>query len=301
MSENNIELNLNKTNEEYIYEWEQELRVSKKSEKTIRQYVNVLSRFSRFLGNKSFINVFRKDIIDFINNDKLKESTAKNLIMYIKIFYNWMCNPDVGYMGKSPISKTIPIKIPKRDRNYLSIEEYEIIKSYLKKQLNYKKSRTHYMLFTLAFATGLRASELVALKVEDIDFENDCLNTIGKGNKERTVGFKWSATVSIKNYLQLNKITTGYIFPKEINNIYAGHITSGCFNKLCENISKRTKIHLYPHLERHGHAVAYLDAGGSMEVLQEQYGHEKIETTLIYGQIRKNRQLKEAHEFAPDI
>jgi site-specific recombinase XerD len=285
-------------NQRHIYEWVEELKTANKSPQTIKGYVTIIQQFSNFI-NKTFLEVDRADIVRFLGYKNVKPVTKQNRQSHISTFYNWMV--EVGYVEKHPLPKWITIEVPERDRKYLTIEQFKEIKLFLKQQLNYKKGRQHYMLFILAFSTGLRASELVKLQVEDFNFEKNYLKTIGKGDKERTVGFHANLANNILRYLSKNGIETGYIFPKDKNNIEAGHITAGAFNKVCKTISDGTGIHLYPHLERHGYAMAFLDKPGtSLEVLKEQFGHKKTQTTMIYGKANKERLLRETNQSSPD-
>lgn len=310
----NINLILVKSNEEYIYEWIESLRSNDYPDTTLKSYLDMLNRFSKFI-KKSLTQADRKDIIKFINSINHRDAsksvtidTKRNRMMFIKQFYNWMTEEEQQYVEKHPITSTIKIKgtkIDKQekvDKHFLKIENAKIVNQYLKKQLNYRKSKTHYVLFNIAYGTGLRASELVNVRVENIDFASITPNikVLGKGRKPRVVSMSQDLANLILHYLDLNKIESGYIFPSHNQ---TGHIIPGTFNKVCKQIQKGTGIYIHPHACRHGYAATVIAKGMEPLDLQGLLGHESFKTTEKYFDIlnAKERLLKAGFKFAPKI
>jgi site-specific recombinase XerD len=311
MSEN-IKVEIDKINNEYICQWIEDLRENNYPPTTIKSYFIMMLQFSRFI-KKSLLEVDRKDIIKFMNNINVKDNisinTKRNRMMFVKMFYNWMTDDEQQYMERHPINKTIKIKGQKIDKeekinkHFLKIENVQLINKYLKKQLNYKKSKMHYVLFNMAYGTGLRASELVSVKVEDIDFASftPTIKVIGKGRKPRLAVMSQELTNLILNYLDYNHIKSGYIFPSFHNE--NKHITPGCFNKICERITKDTGIYIHPHACRHGYTANAIAEGIDPLDLQGLLGHESFKTTENYFDILNatDRLKKAGFKFAPKI
>jgi integrase/recombinase XerD len=151
----------------------------------------------------------------------------------------------------------------------------------------------------LLYSTGLRISELVNLRLSDLQMESGCLRCIGKGNKERMVPMGRSAVASVEEYVRkarqslLREKTSPYVFL----NRFGGRMGRiGFWKKLSEYGRKAgLRLKLKPHMLRHSFATHLLERGADLRSVQLMLGHADISTTQIYTHVVKER-LKEVYK-----
>jgi len=155
----------------------------------------------------------------------------------------------------------------------------------------------------LLYSSGLRVSELVNLKLQDVDLNEDIVRAFGKGSKERVIPLGEFAKESLYEYiykyrgLMLKKYNNDYLF---LNN-HGNQMTRQGFFKIIKAIAKEKGINkeISPHTLRHSFASHLLKYGADLRTIQELLGHSDISTTQIYTHIT-NQKLKENYkEFHP--
>lgn len=155
----------------------------------------------------------------------------------------------------------------------------------------------------LMYATGLRVSELVNLKLHNIDFDMAIVRTFGKGNKERIVPIGDYALDSLKEYIinyrdgMFKKNINDYLF---LNN-HGNKLTRQGFFKIIKKQAetKNIKTEFSPHTLRHSFATHLLDYGADLRTIQELLGHSNLSTTQIYTHISKEKLKKNYENFHP--
>lgn len=155
----------------------------------------------------------------------------------------------------------------------------------------------------LMYATGLRVSELINLKMQDIDFSQDIIRTFGKGSKERVIPIGDYAKEYLEKYIyeyrgsMLKKENTEYLF---LNN-HGKQMTRQGFFKIIKKIAKEKGINkeLSPHTLRHSFASHLLKYGADLRTIQELLGHSDISTTQIYTHITNEELKKNYEDFHP--
>lgn len=157
----------------------------------------------------------------------------------------------------------------------------------------------------LLYATGVRASELVKLKADDIDFESRTLKVLGKGSKERVVPFGKSAREYLIRYRDRVRpwwVAAGAKSGKSASaNFFltskGKHLTRQELWTLVRRTAAKAGIGkgLYPHLFRHSFATHLLENGADLRALQEMLGHSDVTTTQIYTHVDRAR-LKRIHQ-----
>ena len=153
-------------------------------------------------------------------------------------------------------------------------------------------------MFELLYACGMRVSEIVDLKLADIDFDEGLIRFIGKGNKERITPIGDSAKDYLGKYIRAAR----YNLEKErkSENVFLNRnglkLTRQGFWKILKKYAGKANVskNLYPHLFRHSYATHMLERGADLRIVQELLGHSSISTTQIYTNINK-KHVKETY------
>ena len=267
------------------------------SKNTIESYKIDLNRFVEYF-NDCDINSIKiddlKDYIKHLSEINLNKLSISRNISCLKSFYKFLNiekiidnNPsDLLYMPK--LSKKLP--------NTLTEDEVDkLLDIELKDAYSYRNKA----MLEVLYATGLRVSELVNLKMENIDFELDIIRTFGKGNKERVIPIGEYA----RYYLDLYLNNYRYELIKHGNNEYVflnnhgNNMTRVGFFKIIKSIASEKGINkeISPHVLRHSFASHLLKHGADLRTIQELLGHSNVSTTQIYTHI-SNEELKENYK-----
>ena len=236
-----------------------------------------------------------------------KESTINRRYSALNQFFRFEVNE--SRLQENPMDRIERVSSKRVLPDVLSEEEVEKILSYVRNSVNIgseskkKKSLRTACLVEVLYATGMRVSELITLKLSDLRLSRRILNVIGKGNKQRIIPITLRAhdiIVKWMNYIPDNSV---YLFPSYGIN---GHITRDSVNKLLVDISLNTNIdrkRLTPHKLRHAFATHIMNRGADLRVVQELLGHSSISTTEIYTHVLDTRLidlLKKSHPLSKD-
>lgn len=174
-------------------------------------------------------------------------------------------------------SKITKIPYPKAEKKLPKIIESE----YLKKQIMKIDNLKHKAIIMLGFSCGLRVSEVINLKIEDIDSKRMIINIRNaKGRKDRIVVLSELMLETLRDYYKKYK-PKEYMFNGQFSAIYSA--------KSCNQIVKKYIGKQYHfHLLRHSHATTMLESGVDMTLIQKLLGHNNIKTTQIYGHVSTN-------------
>ena len=289
------------SNYDIITEYELYLKVEKKySINTINTYITNISSFSEFV-NKNFKNVEEEDIKKYLihlNKNNISEKSVANKISSLKSFYKYLIIEKIT--SKSPLDKIELPKIKKTLPKALSIEEVNIL---LNIPLNDKFDYRNKAMIELLYATGLRVSELVNLKLNNINFDQEYLKTMGNGSKERIVPIGEYAMYYLKYYI--DNYRNDFLRDKESEYIFISNqskkMTRQTFFLLLKKIAKKEGIKTYfsPHTLRHSFATHLLRYGADLRSIQELLGHSSISTTQIYTHVEKEKVKEEYKNFHP--
>ena len=264
------------------------------SQNTIDAYRRDLSDFLEFCELKGVENVQKIERTHIngyfllIHEKKLSPTSVMRKTASLRGFFKWLCANEI--CEKNPALTLEPPKIPKKLPKVMTIEE-------INKILSENLSKKEKVIVELLYGCGLRVSELVNLKLNDIDVNSKYLRCVGKGSKERIVPIGSLALKAIKNYqkerdfiLQKTRKTTKYfLLTNEAKNITRQEVYTfihGLGEKIHKSIS--------PHTLRHSFATHLLENGADLRVVQELLGHSDVSTTQLYTHISKKR-LKEVY------
>lgn len=275
------------------------------SENTLKFYKIDLNQFTNFLCIQKYtINVIEidKEILrQYIQNlSKLKPKSLKRKIATLKVLFNYLEFEDILLIN--PFRKLrIKIKEEKRLPNALSLLEIKGIFTTAYKNLtndkNSKLQLNYYYrdiaILELLFATGIRVSELVSLKINDINFKLGTIRVIGKGNKERLLYVGNKETIVAletysKFYFDLIKSSGGYFFINRVGSQLSTQSVRGIVKnyRFKAGIEKRVT----PHMFRHTFATLLLENDVDIKYIQSFLGHSSIITTQIYTQVNRVKQ-----------
>ncbi len=264
------------------------LRIERKmSNNTVESYMYTLNKLEKE-SKKDLILSSKSDLKNILIDNK-KSEKAKSLNHEITIIRKFF-----AYYNKESVVKDIDLlKLEKALPKYLTKEEVErLLNIPLITPLDYRNKA----MLELIYATGLRVSELVNLKVNDIDFEMCTLRVLGKGNKERIVPIGSVALKYNKIYIEeyRSKILKNNIIDEIYPNNFGRKMTRNGFNYILNELKKKCDIKAYltPHVLRHSFATHLLIGGADLRSIQLLLGHENINTTNIYTHI-VNRELKD--------
>jgi len=259
------------------------------SKNTVSSYKNDISSFLSWLNKKqiNYQQVSGKNINEFISNlfnSGLKSSSINRKISSIKHFYL--------FLSKKKIIKYSPadeIETPKQEKYLpISMSEDEVERLLSSPNSNRSIERRDKAMIEILYATGMRISELVNLKLTDVDFNRSVLKVFGKGSKERLVPYGEKAAEALDIYLRDRKRS-------DSKNVFLSNrgsqITRGAFWQRIKIYIKREnlKSSISPHTLRHAFATHLLNRGADLRSVQILLGHSDLSTTQIYTHIAKQR------------
>ena len=272
------------------------------SKNTILSYRRDLEKYIHYLKDyniNSLSQTVRKNISDFMFS--LKDgglsavSIARNLVA-IKVLYRFLVRERI--LTTDPSSLLDSPKLWKKIPDVLSGLEVEALLE--APDLKTARGLRDKAILELMYATGLRVSEAVNLKTQDVNFDVGFLRCIGKGAKERIVPLGKESIQAIKKYLEEARPKLArsgredtFLFLSRLGK----KISRQSFWKLVKHYAKlaRIKKNIRPHTLRHSFATHLLERGADLRSVQEMLGHADISTTQIYTHIDKNR-LKMIHK-----
>ena len=259
------------------------------SPNTIDAYRRDLYNFAE--GVESLEKVDRITINSYIRTLKERQLAPTSVIRKVaslRGFFKWTTSMNI--LEKNPASTLEQPKVPQRLPKVVSLKEIE-------EMLHSDLTPLEEVIMELLYSCGLRVSELVNLKLNDIDLASKYVRCFGKGSKERIIPFGKKALETIKNYLpQRELILKKY----NLNSKKLLILENGRFinrQDVYTLIHKRGKaIHknISPHTLRHSFATHLLENGADLRVVQELLGHSDVSTTQLYTHISKKR-LKDVY------
>lgn len=259
------------------------------SDKTISWYKLSFDKFLDFHkgGITSVDQITTENLREFLYHGRIEKNwsvaTFMNYHKGLSAFLNWSVGRN--YIRENPIRKIekpkaetrLPRRIPKQDA--IRILEYA-----RNMRCTYRYERTrNQAAFGLMIYAGLRANEMLSLKVADIDVENKTLHiNRGKGAKDRVVPICNTLRIMLEEYVRerrrLGKDCVNFLTSAQHDQPF----TYNGLKKVVDVIKKRTKIQFTPHTLRHTFATLMLEGGCDIFSLSKMMGHSDIKTTTIY-------------------
>ena len=264
----------------------------------LRQHLESLSLWLDKQRGKMLVQATTDDLGDFLasrKKDGLEASSLRIVAVAMKVFFRYLLargfiesDPAEPLLSPRPIAH-LPDTLNARDVQQLieSVDGSETL------------DLRDRVILELLYAAGLRVSELVTARLEELDIQKGVLRVTGKGNKTRLVPVGSAAREAIEQYLALGR-------PKLVSKKTGSHIILSRLGKplTTERIRQILKVrtmatgmekNVYPHLLRHSFATHLLENGADLRVIQELLGHADISTTQIYTHVDQ-KHLKGVHK-----
>lgn len=275
------------------------------SDNTLLSYKRDLVNFFRYLEKRkinSIQSVTRQAVSSFMLSEKdrgLSANSVSRELACLKSFFKFLVRED---KVKEDITSVIESpKLWKRLPSTLTLDEVEsLLKAPNARELRGARDKAS---LELMYATGMRVSELINLKMNDLNMDVGFVKCFGKGGKERIVPFGKKAKETISRYLVKSR---PHFLKKKVSNALfltklGRSMSRQTFWKTIKKYAKETGIKkkITPHSLRHSFATHILERGADLRVVQEMLGHSDISTTQIYTHINKDRLKSIHHKFHP--
>lgn len=286
------------------------------SDNTARTYAGLLGKFTAWAAKQKLTDWKQVELhhlmafLQFERERQLKnapENSPRRLsseslyleIAALRAFYKFAENEKI-----LPLNIAENLSLPRRwKRLPKALTNSEIDKLLAPEQPESKETVRDQAILELAYASGLRLSELKNLRLEQLHLEAAFINVIGKGNKERVVPVGKKAVEALNRYLEGAR--PKFVTPKSPANVFlTSRGTPFAAVTLWLRIKNRVRYagvsrNITPHMLRHSFATHLLEHGADLRVIQELLGHANISTTEVYTHVAGNR-LREIHrKFHP--
>jgi integrase/recombinase XerD len=275
------------------------------SANTVSAYRRDLIKFEAFAKKRKLAleAVSRDDLVDFLAGlyrEKLESRTVARQLVTLRNFFRYAQIQDL--IATDPSANLESPKIRRSLPGYLRLEEVERLLT--QPDANAALGLRDRAMLEVLYSTGLRVSELVGLRVGDLDSKAGCVRCIGKGDKERIVPVGRKALAMVEKYLeqarpellrQAKALNSAALF---VNNRGVALSRVGVW-KILSGYGRRAglRVALTPHMLRHSFATHLLERGADLRSVQLMLGHADISTTQIYTHVVEERlkQIYKAH------
>lgn len=274
---------------------------------TVLNYMNDIAEFCDYLKSKKFngitrvtVNIARYYLMEL--NKLYKPTSVSRKLSSLRAMYRFFVAE--GYVSVNVFNE---VSAPKHDKllpKQLYVDEIEAMFDSI--DCSNAIGMRNYCLLELLYDTGMRVSELVGLKLTDIDFRSDFIVIFGKGKKERTVPFIKALKSAVRDYIEFSRpillMKNKESHPDELLlNSRGGALTDRGVRVILDEITSKTaeNIKVHPHMIRHSFATHLLNGGADLRSVQSLLGHVNLSTTQIYTHVSKEQLIAEYNKFHP--
>ena len=283
----------------YIDEYLEYLHVIKKhSDNTVINYKVDLCEFLEFI-NKNILSIDKEDInnyLEYLYKNGVNKNSISRKLSSLRNFYGYLVKKeiiDINYFSL--------VKNPKKDSSLPKyVSEIDIDKMFLIPDKRKMLGQRNLLIIRMLYATGVRVSELINIKLSDINISDRTIRILGKGSKERIVVFGNNTQEILKLYLndgrsKLDIKRSEYLFLNKDGD----RLSSRYIRKIINDIIIKASIdmHISPHMIRHTFATGMLNNGADLVSVKDLLGHENLSTTSIYTHVSDDM-IKEIYNKA---
>ena len=271
------------------------------SENTVSAYERDLSGYLKFVNATTPLNLEKlspSDVTGYLKNLHDKKISARSLrrkLSSIRMFYRYLVQH--GHCKKDP---TENIEIPAIGRTLPRVLSGRHIEELLSQpDAGSREGARDLTMMALLYATGMRVSELVKIKVADVNLTAGFILTMGKGSKERLIPIGETAIGRLTDYLKnvrakfLKKNNPPEMFLTRLGKAMTRQMFWQIIGRYAKSAGISQKIS--PHMLRHSFATHMLEGGADLRSVQAMLGHESLATTQIYTHVQDKERLARVH------
>ncbi len=263
------------------------------SDNTIIGYHNHLTLFTNFIYIKKINNIndidynIIRNYINYLYENNYSPKSICNHISSLRSFFKYLKNEEL--IKNNPMILIENPKLEKKLPKYLYYEDLEKILN--TPDLNTNTGIRDALILELLYVTGIRVSELVNIKIQDIDISNQKIKITGKGNKQRIVMYGKKCQELLDKYLNIRNLLLKDNNDYLILGVKGKKINDRVIRNIINNLSIKAGLNLKisPHTFRHTFATHMLNEGADLRSVQELLGHENLSTTTIYTHVTNER------------
>ncbi|WP_289644858.1 tyrosine-type recombinase/integrase [Maribacter aestuarii] len=271
---------------------------------TVNAYINDINEFSTFCADNFELKgldqaayVMVRNWIVQLSETKVTNRTINRKIASLKAYFKFL--QKIGEIEVSPLAKHKALKTAKKIEIPFSEVEMNAVLSAIVYNDDFEGKRDRLIIHVL-YATGMRRSELINLKLTDVNFESDTIKVLGKRKKERiipmlqeTKGY-FASYYEERNKLE-NIIDKRFVFLSKSGNKVYETLVYRIINKYFREVSSKVKTS--PHILRHTFATHLLNKGADLNAVKELLGHSSLASTQVYTH-NSIAELKKVHASA---
>lgn len=304
---------------DFFTAYETSLKAANRSPKTIQWYLWILETYFRYLISENLMKPLtklgRSELTLYIRNlqnapkwqNRFKDNSKGNLspasiqghVRAVKAFWGWLHKE--GFIETNPLEKFPLPKAPVREIRILSASQLKLLLAAIDR--NTANGAKYYCILLLLLDAGPRISELVNLKLSDLDLVSGFFTVMGKGGKERSVPFSGQLRRVLQRYLNhhrasICKIESDYLFPTADG----GHVSVNAVQQYLRRLKNRVglaSIKCSPHIFRHTLATMLIAAGATPFAVKDILGHASLNTTLKYTHLQPSDLKHQHQEYTP--
>lgn len=277
------------------------------SENSVKSYQRDIQQYLDYIEEnkiKSLKDVTRYTILSFLQSQREEGKSSNSIVRMVSSLRKFH-----QYLAQENITTQDPMELidtPKKSKTLPAVVSLESVEKLIEiSDTNTTLGLRDRAILELMYATGLRISELINLKMNELHLTMSLIQTRGKGDKERIIPISQTAKEWLTLYLDTSRITLNnkssidspYVFLNSRGNQLS---RQGVWKKIKQLVKKAgIKQNVTPHTLRHSFATHLLENGADLRIVQELLGHADISTTQIYTHITKQRLQSVYNEYHP--
>ena len=292
--------------ENSIKEFKYYLKVERSlADNSVNAYIRDIRKLADFSSKIKVdeLNISVNEIREFIadlNSKNISARSQARIISGVKAFFKYLIIED--YITNDPAMLIENPKIGLKLPEVLSVDEIELIISSI--DLSNKQGERNRAILETLYSCGLRVTELINLKISNINFKEGYIKVIGKGDKERLTPIGFNALKYISIYVnevrihqKISKNHEDFVFLNNRGSKLSRVMIFTLIKRIVDKVGIKKKVS--PHTFRHSFATHLIEAGADLRAVQEMLGHESITTTEIYTHLDRDYLRSNIMQFHP--
>jgi site-specific recombinase XerD len=303
----------------FLQDYRLNLEAANRSPKTISWYLSNLDRYFRFLADSGLLKPLeqlgRKELTAYIthlqqatrwpnkpernDNQKLSPSSIQGHVRAVKAFWGWLFHEE--YLAKNPLEKYPLPRVPQKLIVTLSPEQVRTLLSSIDRTT--RLGARNYLIILMLYDGGFRISELLNVRLQDIDMNSGIVTVVGKGEKHRRIPLSRRTLRELSRYINRkmaddDRGSNVYLFAIDDRK----KISTNGVQQMLRRLKMQAgfgDMGVSPHTFRHSYATQFITNGGNVYALKELMGHASLQTTLKYVHLGVEHIREQQNKYAP--